>query len=139
MKQKFLVVTLLWCYLVTGQALADGMPQDTQRGPAGISAGEPLLNARAKLLGHGWKPVRRHADDGYEYSGAELQLTRRKIFEVDSCSMDSSRCILFYAKKGACLRMDTIGEQLKNMEVTRWVDECPDAPPRPSRDDAPKH
>ena len=118
--------------LVAGAALADGSPQDAQRGPAGIAVGEPLLSARAKLVKQGWKPTRRHISDGYEYSGAELRLTQRKIFEVDSCSMDSSRCVLFYSKKRACLRMDTIGEQLRDMEVTRWTDECPDAPPKKS-------
>jgi phage tail sheath gpL-like len=75
-----------------------------------------------------------HAADGFEYSGAELQLTARKFFEADSCSSDSSRCILFYAKKGACLRIDTIGEKLNDMMVTRWADECPGAPPKPSRE-----
>ncbi|QGZ38261.1 hypothetical protein IP92_01432 [Pseudoduganella flava] len=97
-----------------------------------ITIGEPLVTARAKLLKHGWKPTRRHADDGYEYSGAEVELIRRRIFEVDSCSSDSSRCILFYAKRGKCLRMDTIGEKVGYMVVTRWAEECPDAPPRPS-------
>lgn len=75
------------------------------------------------------RPMRRHATDGYEYSGAELQLTGRKMFEVDSCSMDSSRCILYYSKKGKCLRIDSIGERLRDMTVTRWADECPGAPP----------
>lgn len=35
-------------------------------------------------------------------------------------------------KKGKCLRMDSIGEQLRDMTVTRWADECPDAPPKAS-------
>jgi hypothetical protein len=80
--------------------LADGSHNDAQRGPAGIAEGEALLSARAKLLKQGWRPMRRHATDGYEYIGAELQLTGRKMFEVDSCSMGSSRCVLYYAKKG---------------------------------------
>jgi phage tail sheath gpL-like len=72
-----------------------------------------------------------HAVDGYEYSGAELQLTARKFFEVDSCSSDSSRCIFYYAKRSTCLRIDTIGERLNDMTVTRWAVECPT--PKPSR------
>ena len=114
--------------LATGVALADGVPQDARRGPAGISAGQPLPNARTALMKQGWQPVRRHATDGYEYSGAELELTKRRIFEVDSCSSDSSRCVLYYQRKGECLRMDTIGETLDVMTVTRWTHECPDAP-----------
>lgn len=119
------------CALAAGAAFADGVPQDVRRGPAGIAAGQPLTHARAALIQRGWQPIRRHVTDGYEYSGAELELTKRKIFEVDSCSSDSSRCILYYRKKGECLRMDTIGEKLGDMTVTRWTNECPDAPPSP--------
>lgn len=32
------------------------------------------------------------------------------------------------SKKGTCLRVDTIGEQLNDMNVTRWTRECPEAP-----------
>lgn len=127
-----MVAALAGYWLASDAALADGLPKDATRGPEGIAEGEALLSARAKLLKQGWKPTRRHVADGYEYSGAELQLTGRKIFEVDSCSMDSSRCILYYSKKGTCLRIDSIGEQLRDMTVTRWTDECPDAPPKPS-------
>lgn len=74
-----------------------------------------------------------HTTDGYEYSGVERELAARKFFEVDTCSFDSSRCILFYSKNGACLRVDTIGEQFNDMTVTRWADECPDATPKPSK------
>ena len=125
-------MAVVCCCVFASSAYADGVPRDVQRGPAGITTGQPLLNARATLIKHGWKPIRRHTDDGYEYSGAELELTARKIFEVDTCSSDSSRCVLFYAKKGDCLRMDTIGERLNWMTVTRWANECPDAPPRRS-------
>jgi hypothetical protein len=126
------MMAVVCCCVFAGSAYADGLPGDARRGPAGITTGQSLLNARATLLKHGWKPVRRHADDGYEYSGAELELTARRIFEVDSCSADSARCVLFYEKKGECLRVDTIGEKLNWMTVTRWSSECPDAPPRRS-------
>ena len=121
------------CALAAGAAFADGVPQDIRRDPAGIAASQPLTHARAALIQRGWQPIRRHATDGYEYSGVELELTKRKIFEVDSCSSDSSRCILYYRKKGECLRMDTIGEKVGDMTVTRWTNECPDAPPSPGR------
>lgn len=121
------------CALAAGAAFADGVPQDIRRDPAGIAASQPLTRARAALIQRGWQPIRRHATDGYEYTGAELELTKRKIFEVDSCSSDSSRCILYYRKKGECLRMNTIGEKLGDMTVTRWTNECPDGPPSPGR------
>ena len=100
MRSLIATVALAGCCLAAGPALADGSHNDAQRGPAGIAEGEALLSARAKLLKQGWRPMRRHATDGYEYIGAELQLTGRKMFEVDSCSMGSSRCVLYYAKKG---------------------------------------
>ena len=132
MKDFIATAAMVGCALVAGAAFADGPRQDIPRGPAGIAAGQPLAHARTALIQRGWQPIRRHAADGYEYSGAELELTKRGIFEVDSCSEDSSRCILYYRKKRVCLRIDTIGERLGDMTVTRWANECPAAPPRPS-------
>lgn len=129
MMRSMMVMVLLSGGLATGVATADSARPEVRPGPAGLIVGESFSAARAKLLKNGWQPTRRHANDGYEYSGAELQLTRRKIFEVDACSSDSARCILFYAKKGACLRIDAIGERFADMTVTRWVNECPGAPP----------
>jgi hypothetical protein len=132
MKRLIANAAMVGVALVAGAALADGVPHDAQRGPAGIAAGQPLRNARTALIKQGWQPVHRHATDDYEYSGAELELTKRRIFEVDSCSSDSSRCVLYYQRKGECLRMDTIGETVDVMTVTRWAHECPDAPPHQS-------
>jgi hypothetical protein len=109
---------------------ASHAPND-KRGPTGIVAGERFVAAKSKLLKQGWKPTRMHINDGYEYSGVERELAARKFFELDSCSFDSSRCILYYlyyAKKGACLRVYIIGEQFNDMTVTRWTRECPEAP-----------
>lgn len=106
---------------------ASQAPND-KRGPTGIVAGERLVAVKSKLVKQGWKPTRMHATDGYEYSGVEKELAAHKFFELDTCSFDSSRCILYYAKKGTCLRVDTIGEQFNDMTVTRWTRECPEAP-----------
>jgi hypothetical protein len=134
MKGSILAAATLLCCISAGAAFADGAPAtDDRRGPAGIAVRDSLVAARIKLVKQGWRPTRMHATDGYEYSGAELQLTANKFFEVDSCSSDSSRCILYYAKKGVCLRIDTIGEKLNDMTVTRWAVECPGAPQKPSR------
>ncbi|KAB0498165.1 hypothetical protein TU81_11240 [Pseudomonas lini] len=130
MKFSILALVALYC-IGTSTAFADGSQATSdRRGPAGIAVGEPLVAARAKLIKQGWKPTRMHTSDGYEYSGVERELAAHKFFEVDVCSFDSSRCILFYSKSGTCLRVDTIGEQLNDMTVTRWTDECPDAPPK---------
>ncbi|ROM94377.1 hypothetical protein [Pseudomonas brassicacearum] len=132
---KVLILALAAFYCIgAGAAFADGSQSTNDKhGPAGIAVGELLVAARAKLVKQGWKPTRMHTTDGYEYSGVERERAARKFFEVDVCSFDSSRCILFYSKNGACLRVDTIGEQFNDMTVTRWADECPDAPPKPSK------
>jgi phage tail sheath gpL-like len=109
-------------------AFADASQASLEKhGPAGIVVGERLVAARAKLVKQGWKPTRMHTTDGYEYSGVEKELATRSFFELDTCSFDSSRCILYYTKKGTCLRVDTIGEQFNDMSVTRWTRECPEA------------
>jgi hypothetical protein len=87
---------------------------------------EPFLRVRARVIQHGWKPARIYAKEGYSYDGAEKSLADRKIFEVDTCSMDAgANCIFYYRKKQKCLRIDTIGERVGNMKVTRWTYECP--------------
>ncbi|MBK5529872.1 hypothetical protein JFT86_23320 [Pseudomonas sp. TH06] len=128
MKASTLALVALYCMGISA-AFADGSQTlNEKRGPAGIVVGERLAAARCKLVKQGWKPTRMHTNDGYEYSGVEQELAARKFFELDTCSFDSSRCILYYAKKGTCLRVDTIGEQLNAMTVTRWTHECPDSP-----------
>ena len=71
-----------------------------------------------------------HSNDDYEYTGAEKELADRQFLEVDACSIDAGAlCILHYHKGTKCLRVDTVGEQLKHMTVTRWTNECPVALP----------
>lgn len=136
MKTPILLLLALYC-MATSLAFAGG-PQATNdnHGPAGIAVDEPLVSAGSKLIKQRWKPTRIHTSDNYEYSGVERELAAHNFLELDTCSFDSSRCILFYSKKGACLRVDTVGQQLKDMTVTRWTDECPDASPEPNKDDA---
>lgn len=135
MKAPILLIAI--CCTSPSVAFADGsQAANDKSGPAGIAVGEPLVTARSKLIKQGWKPTRMHTRDGYEYSGVERELAAHDFLELDICSFDSSRCILFYSKKDACLRVDTMGEQLKDMAVTRWADECPDAPSAPDSGDA---
>ena len=94
---------------------------------ANLQKGASFVKTRAHLVKSGWKPTRMHADN-YEYDGTEKRLAERRILEVDSCSTDrGGLCVFYYAKGGACLRVDTIGEQVDAMRVTRWDDSCPDA------------
>lgn len=83
-----------------------------------------FTQARSQLLKHGWVPVPMHLNDGYRYDGVEKELVRRRFMEVDSCSNDSARCVLYYRKAESCLRLDTIGEHVRSMKVVRWTNEC---------------
>jgi hypothetical protein len=95
-----------------------------------IHEGQSFVAARKVLLSDRWRPIPMHTGGGYAYEGVEKHLIKRGFNEVDGCSIDSSRCILFYKKGPRCLRLDTIGEQVAIMKVVQWSDECPDAPPR---------
>lgn len=127
MKASTLVSVALCCMGISATFADDSQASNDKPGPAGIVVGERLAAAKSKLVKQGWKPTRMHTTDGYEYSGVEKELATRNYFELDTCSFDSSRCILYYSKKGACLRVDTIGEQFNEMTVTRWTGECPEA------------
>lgn len=127
MKASTLVLVAVYCTGISAAFTDDPQAPSDQRGRAGIVVGERLAAAKSKLVKQGWKPTQMHTNDGYEYSGVEKELATRKFFELDSCSFDSSRCILYYTKKGTCLRVDIIGEQFNDMTVTRWTRECPEA------------
>lgn len=126
MKTSILVFFALYCMGISA-AFADDSQTPSDIHEPGIVVGERLAAAKSKLVKQGWKPTPMHTTDGYEYSGVEKELATRKYFELGTCSFDSSRCILYYSKKGACLRVDTIGEQFNDMTVTRWTRECPEA------------
>jgi hypothetical protein len=128
MKASIVVLVAIYCTGISVAFASGSQASNDKHGPAGIAIGERLVAARAKLVKQGWKPTPMHTTDGYEYSGVEKELAARKLFELDTCSFDSSRCILYYSKKAACLRVDTIGEQFNEMKVTRWTSECPEAP-----------
>ena len=128
MRSSFLLLVAVYSAGIN-TALADGSQASTEKhGPANIVVGERLVAAKTRLVKHGWTPTRMHTTDGYEYSGVEKELATRNFYELDTCSFDSSRCILYYSKNGTCLRVDTIGEQFNDMTVTRWTGECPEVP-----------
>lgn len=89
-----------------------------------------FTQARAKLIASKWTPVALHLRHEPELEGVEKQLAKRGFMEFDSCSIDSSRCILYYRKASDCLRLDTIGEQVNDMTVVQWSNECPPKPDR---------
>ncbi|RON91649.1 hypothetical protein [Pseudomonas fluorescens] len=136
MKSSILALFAVYCIAINTAFAAGSQASNEEHGPAGIVVGERLTAARSKLIKQGWKPTRMHTTDGYEYSGIEKELAAHKFFELDTCSFDSSRCFLYYSKKAACLRVDTIGEQSNEMKVTRWTSECPEPAQKPNEDGA---
>jgi hypothetical protein len=120
----------LTCFQASARTQGDGNnnhPKVTlgTEGPS-LKVGESFVVARSRIVRSGWHPTRMRKPGDYEYVGAEKELADRKFLEVDSCSMDAGAlCILYYSKGTECLRVDTVGEQLKDMKVTRWTDACP--------------
>jgi hypothetical protein len=107
---------------------SDGVRTASKVENAGLKAGEPFTKARSRILKLGWAPVRMHRNDNYEYDGTEKELADRGVVEVDSCSLDAGvLCIFYYSKASECLRVDTKGEQIRYMSVTRWTNECPES------------
>lgn len=92
-----------------------------------IHKDQSFTQARARLVSAKWKPVKMH-DPHDEFEGVERQLVKRGFMEFDSCSIDSSRCILYYRKGKSCLRLDTLGEQVNDMTIVQWSSECPEQP-----------
>lgn len=87
-------------------------------------AGGKFLNARTRLYAAGWRPdPLSHASSG-EYMGVDRLLIQSGYLEVDYCSEGKSFCTLQYLKAGACLRVQTQGEQIQAMNVERWSNEC---------------
>jgi len=103
-KASILVLAAL-SYTATSPAFAKGSHATDQKpGPTGIVIGECLAAARAKLLKGGWESTLMHTTDGYEHCGVERALASGQSFELDTCSFDGSRCVLYHSKKGTCLR-----------------------------------
>jgi hypothetical protein len=122
--------------LLACSAIATGAPDSNNATntlairDAPLKVGEPFIRARSRLIKSGWKPIRMHRNDGYEYSGTEKNLAERNILEVDGCSIDAGvLCIFYYSRLTKCLRVDTVGEQVAHITVTKWTDECPEKNP----------
>lgn len=109
----------------TAQVAATTRDVDSGVNKLKLNKGESFLRARARIIASGWKPNHMHRNDNYEYTGAEKRLAERGFLEVDSCSVDAgANCVLYYTRGSSCLRVDTVGEQVRQMTVTRWADEC---------------
>lgn len=90
-----------------------------------ITEGAKFVSARQALLKQGWKPLNVHQKDGYEYIGVEHDLIKANFKEVDSCAVDRALCIFRYKRKAQCLRVLTKGEEVPEMVVSSWSNDCP--------------
>jgi hypothetical protein len=91
-----------------------------------LKVGEAFTQARARIIKSGWKPIRMHQGNDYEYDGTERELADRRFLEVDFCSTDAGAlCVLYYSKADKCLRLHTKGEQIRSMRIASWENACP--------------
>jgi hypothetical protein len=136
MRFSYVPIVVVACLAIMSAPLAarkEGSGTDLFHKVSGVEklhlvVGEPFLHARSRVIRLGWKPTPMHRDDNHEYDGPERRLAERSILEVDSCSIDAgANCILYYQKNTECLRLDTVGEQVDKMKITRWASECPGA------------
>ena len=89
-----------------------------------IRAGEQFAAVRAKLYATGWRAdPEAHAGVG-DYFGVDRRLIERGFDEVDYCSLGKTFCVFQYRRAGACLRLQTEGEQIAAMRVVSWSREC---------------
>ena len=88
----------------------------------GLKEGMSFLDARKTLISNGWRPILTKP----VYGGTEKILINANIKEVESCAMDTPLCIFNYRKDNKCLRLYTEGEEIKDMRVTSWTEDCPE-------------
>jgi hypothetical protein len=118
---------LAWPPLATGAHASDSTAKTSATLEVPLKVGEQFLRARSRIIKLGWKPTPMHQNDGYERSGTDRLLAERKVFEVDACSVDAGvLCIFYYSKMAKCLRVDTVGENVGEITVTHWTEECPE-------------
>ena len=92
--------------------------------PFELHVGDLFVKMRKQIYAAGWRPdPLAHASTG-EYMGFERRLMENGFAEVDSCSEGLTFCILQYVKDGACLRVQTQGEQIGLMRIGQWSSEC---------------
>ncbi len=85
-----------------------------------LRKGMPFLTARKSLIRNGWRPVKTKP----VYGAVEKILIDAHITEVESCAMDKAVCILNYRKGNKCLRLFIKGEEIKDMYVYEWSNDC---------------
>lgn len=110
MKTFLLVFMSMLAFATHAQAVKDGMP---------------FLQARKNVMREGWSPRKTHINDGYDFSRTEKNLLRRGLSEVESCAMDRPYCVFNYERAGQCFRVVTVGEDVRDMKVAQWSNDCP--------------
>ena len=91
-----------------------------------LKKGMSFLAARKLLIHKGWNPINVHDGMNFPYIGIDKTLIIAHIEEVEACAMDRAVCIFNYKKGEKCFRLFTQGEEIKDMRVTYWTNDCPD-------------
>jgi hypothetical protein len=112
-------------------------PLVTYAAPVSLHKGSTFSATRKMLLKEKWKPINVHAYDDYALMGVEHELEKMNMKEFDSCSIDSSSCVMRYKRGNECLTVFTIGEKIKYMKVVDWNNECPTTSSSETRDTRP--
>lgn len=85
-----------------------------------IKEGMSFLQARKALIRDGWQPSPTALGD----FGVENALKRKGFVEIESCTVGVQFCSFHYTKKDRCLRLATVGEEIKEMKVYSWYFDC---------------
>jgi hypothetical protein len=86
-----------------------------------LTKGMSLYKARKIILHNGWKP---HPVYIGEHIGVEHELLKNGFKEIEACTEGKSFCTFNYKKHEQCLRLITVGEEIKDMYVESWDSEC---------------
>ncbi|MBT1072774.1 hypothetical protein [Pelotalea chapellei] len=90
-----------------------------------LEIGMSIFAARKLLINKGWRPIN-IKDKILPNSELEKSFLNAHIIEVESCAMDMPSCIFNYKKGDKCLRLYTLGEEIKDMRVNYWTYDCAD-------------
>lgn len=85
-----------------------------------IKEGMSFLTARKALIRAGWQPSPTALGD----FGVENAIKRKGFVEIESCTVGVQFCSFHYTQKERCLRLATVGEEIKQMKVYSWYFDC---------------
>lgn len=86
-----------------------------------LKKGMNFFTARKLLIHDDWRPINVHEKEDYPYSAVEKELKDIGIEELESCAMDKALCLFNYKKNKKCLLLETLGEEINDMQIYYWT------------------